>query len=69
MVRRIASNFIRTPSGVYQQAVIELVDGYVSRIYPLVGEIYNTEWMQGMIEVKELFDGRLVAFYGYNRIE
>lgn len=69
MVRRIASTFIRTPSGVYQQAVIELVDGYVSRIYPLVGEIYNTEWIQGMIEVKELFDGRLVAFYGYNRIE
>ncbi len=69
MIHRIASNLIKTPTGVYQQAVIELVDGYVSQIYPLVAEQAHTVWVQGMVEVRQCADGRLIAFHGNNRLE
>lgn len=68
MNRRIAANLIKTPTGIVQQAVIELVDGYVSQIYPLIAEQSHTEWIRGMVEIKQCADGKLIAFYGTRKL-
>ena len=62
--RRIASNEVITPEDqlLFQQ-VIELTDGVVTNLYPLVMEIPNTEWMQGRLVLRKCADGLVRAYY------
>ena len=62
--RRIASNEVLTPQGqCLSQQVIELTDGVVTNLYPLVQELSNTEWMQGQIVLKSCPNNIVRAYY------
>ena len=62
--RRIASNEVMTPENqcLFQQ-VIELKDGVVTNLYPLVMEIPKTEWVQGRLILRKGADGFVRAYY------
>ena len=62
--RRIASHEVMTPENqCLLQQVIELKDGVVTNLYPLVTEIPNTEWMQGRLVLRKCADGLVRAYY------
>jgi len=62
--RRIASNEVLTPQGqCLSQQVMELTDGVVTNLYPLVQELSNTEWMQGQIVLKSCPNNIVHAYY------
>ena len=62
--RRIASNEVMTPDGqCLIQQVVELADGVVSRIYPLVMEQANTEWLKGRLVLRVDNENHVRAYY------
>lgn len=50
-MKRYASHFLfLSGHGYLKQYVVEMGEGqYVSRIFPLTGEVENTEWLPGVI--------------------
>ena len=63
-VRRIACNELVTPDGRRLSLhVVEIREGCVSDLYPLLQETAGTEWVQGSIVLKEGPDGSVRAYY------
>ena len=64
VLRRIASNEVVTPEGQrLTQHVVELSNGVVSRVYPLLMEQANTEWMRGRLVLEKDSDNLVRAYY------
>ena len=64
VLRRIASNEVVTPEGQrLTQHVVELSNGVVSKVYPLLMEQANTEWMQGRLVLEKDSDNLVRAYY------
>jgi hypothetical protein len=70
-VRRVASNQVLLPSGqTLLQTVVELQSGQVLRYYPLDSELPQTEWLSGLIQLREEpFGDGLCAYYKGKKIE
>ena len=64
VLRRIASNEVVTPEGQrLTQHVVELSNGVVSKVYPLLMEQANTEWMRGRLVLEKDSDNLVRAYY------
>lgn len=64
---RYAAHYLYHPDqGYLKQYAIEVEGGRVVRIFPLMEELENVEWMPGLItlEVGDT-DGSLIAYYDY----
>ena len=63
-IRRIACNELITTEG---QCLtlhrVEISNGYVTGLFPLLQETANTEWMRGRVELRQEADGRVRAYY------
>ena len=49
-MNRYAAHYLQTPAGTFlRQQVVEVVDGYVLRYFPLTTEVEDVVWMPGVI--------------------
>ena len=63
-LRRIACNEILTLEGKgLTRHVVEILNGNVLKVYPLVQEMPSTEWWPGRITLKRDEAGNLIACY------
>ncbi len=62
--RLIACNEVLTPDGrCLIQHVLEISEGYLADLYPLLQEQGRTEWLTGRVELRTCDDGRVCAYY------
>lgn len=53
-MRRYSAHYIEVPGqGFLKKQVIEVEDGQMVRVFPLVGEPASTEWLPGVLRVEE----------------
>lgn len=65
-VRRIAVHEVRlTNDQCLRPGVVEIVDGMVKKAYPLKNEQAQTEWLGGIIEIKQ--EGENLIAYKNNK--
>ena len=68
--KKIASNRVILEDGtVLSLRVLEIIDGKVTRMYPLSQELPATEWLSGQIYIKSDSEGNFRAFYNNMIIE
>ena len=65
-VRKVAAHEIRFTDGrSFKPGVVEIVDGMVKKIYLLHDEQAQTEWIGGIIEIKQ--EGENLIAYKNNK--
>lgn len=70
MPKRIAANEIVTDDNqTLLLHVIEIKEGIVSDVYPLIGEQHSTVWITGTIKLVRDASGQLCAYTNNKRIE
>lgn len=62
-IRKVAAHEVRVDSSVLIQAVVELKEGRVVNYYTFTDELPLTEWLGGVIEIREskaYWNGRIL---------
>jgi len=69
-VKRVAGHEVALSNGEsYKPGVVEIdTNGYVKRAYPLEGEIANTIWLGGRIDITTDSEGKPRAYQGGSEI-
>lgn len=68
-MRRCGAHEVKLPDGtVLSQAVVEVWDGRVVNYYEFREELPMTEWLGGLIEVKQDEEGTLCAFWNHQKL-
>ena len=67
--RKVAAHEIELDGKIMPMQVVSIREGRVADIYPLDGEMANTEWLGGRIEIRKAFDSSLIAYKDNKRIE
>ena len=62
-MKKYASHYIQTIDNQYlKQYIVEISDGQVIGLLPLLEEVESVEWLPGIIELKS-FDDKIVAYH------
>lgn len=67
-MKRFAANHVDMGRGLLHQAVVELEEGVVTRVYEFQGELPSTEWLPGTISLV-CEQGLLRAYYQGIRLQ
>lgn len=62
-MKRFAAHTVITPQATYTQAVVEVEQGIVRKIYTFTHEQAQTVWKGGTITVRENAQGQLEAYH------